>query len=340
MWIIIIISYATFLLGFKIFNMKNIDIDINNRKICRINEKKLYLSIKIITILSLIGFTLEVAILKYIPLFSKNMEAYRAFNITGIHYFVVSVGIIPTLTLLYKKIGGTKRVFLYNFISFLISILILSRQLIIMQIVLVTISYHYTIKKISLKKLGIFLIIGLILFSLSFRLRNQSSQYINKVADIMPKYQSSMFVKPLLYFNMNFTNLNIIVNKFHDYKMGQNMIFPIVAFTGLKNEFNYNYKENYLATKNFNTSTYLADIYFDFGIFGVIIIPFILGVIYSFLYRNMKKNLSIINLIYFLLIYCLIFCFFVNWYYNTAIIFDIILIFIIYSYSEKNSVIK
>ncbi|MGL4850424.1 MAG: O-antigen polymerase, partial [Clostridium sp.] len=336
MWIIIILAYITFVLGFKVFRIrKTNEVDDIKVVINNINVKKLYLVLKILVGLSYMSLLLEVVLLKYIPLFSSNMNSYRNFNVTGLHYFVILVGIIPPLAILYKKAGGRKKIWWIVALSFVVSILIVSRQLIIMQVVLIIIARHYFYKKIKLKQFVVIFLLGSILFSLSFSLRNQNSNYINNVAKIMPKYQNSIIVKPLLYFNMNFNNLNIIVNNFHDYKLGENMIFPILAFANIKDEINYSYKSEYLATRNFNTCTYLADIYYDFGIIGVIILPFILGLIYSRFYNIANKKISVYSVMYFLLAYCLIFCFFVNWYYNTAIVFDIVILLLIQQYVEK-----
>lgn len=338
MWLIVILAYITFVLGFLILKRKKKMVECF--KYCNINKNKLYFCIKTLTFLALICFLLEVIIIKKIPLFSEDMSAYREFYVTGVHYFVVSVGIIPVLTILYKKIGGEKKIIYINIVSISISILIVSRQLLIMQCVLIVLGYNYLIKKIRIKKIIILFLVSLILFSASFSLRNQSTEYINNVANVLPKYQKNIFIKPLLYFNMNFENLRNTVENFNDYKYGENMLFPILAFVNLKDYINYDYKDQYLTNINFNTSTYLTDIYYDFGILGVIIIPFILGLLYSVLYNNMKRNISIINIIYFLLLYCLIFCFFVNWYYNTAIIFDIVIIMIIYFYCKNKEIKK
>ncbi|MGL5416282.1 MAG: O-antigen polymerase [Clostridium sp.] len=336
MWLIIILAYVTFILGFRVFRTrKNNNVDDIKEFINNINIKKLYFVLKLLVGVSVISLLLEVALLKYIPLFSSSMNSYRNFNVTGLHYFVVLVGIIPPLAILYKRAGGRKKIWWMIVLSFVVSTLIVSRQLMIMQVVLIIIAIHYFYKKIKLKQFIIIFLLGIILFSLSFSLRNQNSNYINNAAEIMPKYQNSIIVKPLLYFNMNFNNLDIIVNNFHDYKLGENMIFPIVAFANIKDEINYNYKSEYLATPNFNTCTYLADIYYDFGIFGVIILPFLLGIVYSRLYNIVNRKISVYSVLYFLLAYCLIFCFFVNWYYNTAIVFDIVILLLVYRYVER-----
>lgn len=326
MKLIIVTSYITFIIGFNLY--KKFSRGCNSSSI-KTNPSKLYIGISALTVFSVIAFLAEVAILKYIPLFSENMSAYRDFHVTGIHYFVVMVGILPAISLLYKKLDGKHNIIWINLISFAISTLIVSRQLIILQVILLIITYHYVYRKISFKSIFIIGIIGLALFSVSFSMRNQSSDYFNQAAKVSEQHKDNPMVKPFLYFTYNFENLRNTVENFNDFKYGTNMAFPILAFTNTKGMVDYSYKSEYFTNPNMNTSTYLADIYYDFGFVGVVIVPFLLGMLYSFLYEKMRNSLNSFSIIFMLLTYCLIFCFFVNWYINTSIVFDIVILILL-----------
>ena len=206
-----------------------------------------------------------------------------------------------------------------------------------LQVVLIILAYNYLIKKIKVRSLIATFLVAIILFSFSFSLRNQNNQYVNDVAKVKVEYQNSILVRPLLYFNMNFENLRNTVENFDDYKLGTNMIFPVLAFTNTKGFVDYSYKEDYWINKHFTTSTYLSDIYYDFGIVGVVVIPFVLGMIYALLYNRTKKYIGISSVIYFILLFSLIFCFFVNWYYNTTIVFYIVILLLTDIYVNNDS---
>lgn len=338
MWLVVISAYITFCLGFfsiKVYRNKNKNkYNYKNKKM--IEEQRVYKGIQIITVISVISFVIEVILLKFIPLFSENMSAYKDFHVTGIHYLVVLIGIIPMLTMYYRFIGGKKKILFINIISTSISILIVSRQLMLLQIVTALFCYHYYIKRISFKKLIFVGSVALVLFSLSFGLRNQSTTYFKQSTNLIVE-NDSVLLKPYVYFTSSFENLRNVVENFSDYKYGQNMIFPIMALTNTKEELDYSYKLSYLTNPNLNTFTYLADIYFDFGYLGVFIIPLILGIIYALLYEKFCFNKKeFISNIFILLLYCLVFCFFVNWYYNPTIFFYIIVLYIFNKYTLIN----
>lgn len=329
-WLNLILAYVMFVLGYY-FVYKKVDVkSLVKIKKYKFGNDRFYLAIVILFILCLTSFILEVIILRFIPLFSAQMEAYKTFHISGVHYFVVTVCILPSLTMIYKSNGGKKKILLINIISFLIPILIVSRQLIILQVVLVVVTYHYFYKKLSLKLILAIGCISIVSFSILSNLRHQNVSYIYRVAH-MKTNKESIFTQPYLYVAMSFENLRNIIDNFHSYKLGQNILYPILAFTNTKGFFNDSYKLHYLTNEYFTVSTYLSDIYYDFGVAGVVIIVFLLGCIYSFVYKLILENkeLSIITSIHGILTYCIIFSFFVSWFFNPSIWFYTIVILMI-----------
>ncbi|TDT52018.1 O-antigen polymerase [Fonticella tunisiensis] len=337
MWLNVLLAYFMFIIGYYLMK-KFIKINGLRNTTYLFNNDKLYQSIIILFSLCTLAFSIEVAVLGFIPLFSKSMDAYLRFKISGLHYFTVTIALIPALTIIYKKYGGKKPVMWMNIISFIIPILIVSRQLLIFEVVILIITYNYIVRRISKKFVIVVGIIIVILFSLASNLRHQNLAYIYSVAD-MKTTKLGILTQPYLYVSMNFENLRNIIENFKDYTLGKNMLFPIFAFTNTKKYFDYTYKTKYLTNPNFNTSTYLSDIYFDFGLIGIVVVTFILGAIYWYVYnifvKKDKNNLYIV--IYSILSYCLIFSFFVPWYFNPTIWFYIIVLSGIYIYTNDNS---
>jgi len=151
-WFVVILAYIMFGLGYIFYSTKLFKFSRCN-DIKKINMEYFYNAIVIFFVVCFMAFLVEVAIEGYIPLFSKRMEAYMEFGISGIHYFTVSIAMLPSISLIYKKMGGTKRVSIINIISVLIPILIVSRQLILFQVIIFLITYNYFVKKIDLKVL-------------------------------------------------------------------------------------------------------------------------------------------------------------------------------------------
>lgn len=341
MWSVIIVSYFTFIIGYYLKDIikrkKSIIAEEDVKKEITIDKIKLLRVIKVVFYLSIGFFIVEAAILGFIPIFSDNMSAYKDFHIKGIHYFVVCAALIPMLCVIYKSIGGEKKVIFYIIFSYMISVAILSRQLLIMQLGLHVISYHYLVKKFKIKTMIVAFIILAIAFSLSFNIRKQDDNYIKSVMNFRDDNISLTIKKPYMYIAMNFENLRNIVENFNDYQYGTNVAFPVFAFTNTKKFINYDYQLEYRNNPIFTTSTYMSDIYFDFGFVGVLLVPLLLGLLYRWLYDKIQHKVSIVNSMYFVLLYCLAFCFFVNWYTNATIWFYMGILFVAHLYVSNDS---
>lgn len=319
-WINIILAYVMFMAGYYYTKQKIKINNVFNIKKYKFSNERLYIAIVILTVLCIVAFSIEVAVLKFVPIFSSEMDAYKRFHISGIHYFVVTVGIIPSLTMVYKKNMGTKSIWHINIIASLIPILIVSRQLVLLAVILIVVTYNYLFKKVSFKIVSIISVIAIVAFSIASNLRHQDISYIYRVSN-MKTTSLSYLTQPYLYIAMSFENLRNIIEDFHSYKFGMNMLFPIFAFTNTKGFFDYSYKVDYLTNRNFTVSTYLSDIYFDFGIYGVIVITFLLGALHSYVYKFVIRKQHNMVTIHSLLSYCLIFSFFTTWYFNATIWF-------------------
>lgn len=369
MFFIVFIAYIMFVLGYMYIYRKK-ETDKSERKV---NVERLYIAINVITLLAIVGFVLEAYVLKMIPLFSSDMAAYQMFHISGVHYFVVNIGIVPALTISYRACGGKRSIWYLNAISFLIPLLIVSRQLLLFSTIVALVNYNTSYKRVTIKQTIIVALAILVSFSMLLNLRNQSTEYIGSVSNIAKhdtniekdnkenessveinetrnKFvytitESKIFdklVQPYMYLTMNFENLRNIVENFNDYKYGTNMLFPVFAFSNTKGYIDYTYKSKYFNNINFNTNTGLADVYYDFGAIGVMIFSFILGMFFSKYTKYGFKNESnkIKNVMYSVTIYCLIFCFFVSWYANATIWFHIIMLFFTYIYCTRDLKLK
>ena len=353
-WFNILSAYVFFGLGYFIVykrmqNTKGKGIFSNITKLFKVNKKdyqgdfnidkdKLYKAIMIFTMLGVLTFILEVLKLKMIPIFSRQMSAYKDFHVSGIHYFTVGIAIIPSLTIIYKAIGGKKKIWIWNLLAFAIPALILSRQLILFEVIVAIVTYNYAYKKISPIKLVLVLILIVIGFSFASVFRHQGKEYIYGVVNF--KYsQQSILIQPYVYFAMGFENLRNLIDKCSHFQYGINTLFPIFAFTNTKALLGE--QANYTINNIFTVSTYLYDIYLDFGVVGVVVITFVLGGVFSYLYHKIVlfTNGKGVNIaIYSIFTYAILFSFFTNWYSNPSVVFDIIVLGVIAWYTKIKKV--
>lgn len=338
-WICIIGSFITFVCGYywaNIFVNKNSKLCIRSQ-FNKINVNRFYNIILWLLVAIVISLAIEVVVLGYIPILSDDPMAYKEFSFFYFHYVVVIAGIMPMLTLLYKACGGIRKIWVINFICIIISFLIVSRQLSILQFITSIIVYNYCYKKITLNKLLIFVCIGLIVFTFASSLRQLDQNFMHYASNFKEdKYHN--IAQPYMYSTMGFDNVNNLVNTKIEYDNGKRLINSLELFTGIK--FDVNSTEDYLVTPIFTAPTYLYTLYFDFGLIGTLIIPFIIGIIISILYAKIKRSTNNINMaVYTLLLYCIMFSFFVNWYYNTTMILYFLILFLIKILLSKKRIV-
>ena len=87
---------------------------------------------------------------------------------------------------------------------------------------------------------------------------------------------------------------------------------------------------------NFNVSTYLPSIYLDFGISGVFIFNFIIGILGAVLFFNVQKdNTNKDVLLYCIFVHNIVLLFFTNMFLYLPIIVQWVYIYIIFNEKER-----
>lgn len=138
-----------------------------------------------------------------------------------------------------------------------------------------------------------------------------------------------------LYFTSSFTNLQEEIINVHKFQYGRESMQIFIEFfnfiTGNRTPENifqssleiHNYNEAY------NTGTYLREHYRDFGLIGIILFPFLYGLIATFTYLKFLNNPSIKHIaIYSIISTILISAFFSNHFLKIQYIFWIFVIII------------
>ena len=214
----------------------------------------------------------------------------------------------------------------------MISILIVSRQLLIMEFSIIVLLYlidnHKKQLSMIIKGLCLVFIVWIILGSF----RNQNDSYLKNALEIQNNPPISIRDMNLyMYVAYNYDNLNANVVYNNNRSYGYNILFPLFALTGTKNLFGkYMSVEPVKPIKVFNTFPIQYFAYIDFGIIGVIIYMFIIGLFSSSIKRKAesKRDICVIN--YSLVLYALLFSFFTSFFANPSFVFNMIYINVLY----------
>lgn len=330
-FIVLELSYCSFLVGYYIRNKKN---DVPNEREDAISFKKILFISNIIFYFSIIALLIEVIIRGGFPLFSKDMSAYYKFGVTGIHYFTVaSVLYLPLAFEMFTSYKLNKRelisIIVKCIICLSIPILIVSRQLLIMEICIVL---FLTLKKWYRKQIPIILV-GIMLLSVSWFLigknRNQDNQYLKnalQIQDNAPISVSSMNI--YMYLAFNYDNLNYNINKVSNHTYGYKSFYPIFALSGTKFVLDKKINDDLERVVDvFTTYPIQMTPYQDFGTLGVIAYMLIIGMFCCFI-ENLNDNP--INETYkSIVLYCLLFSFFSSFFSLPFIVFIMIYLFVL-----------
>lgn len=252
-------------------------------------EKRLRFCLLVTTGISLACFVLEAAVLGFLPILSDKPHAYSEFHISGVHYFTVSCVLVPALALLYydreKKrkgklsgkqlglIGGCTAA------AFLIPILCVSRFQLIFGLALAVLVWIQVSGKVKLKYILILAAVMLPLYVGLTVARNHDVAYLNGIFEMKNENTPIFVTQPYMYIANNYDNFNCLVEELPAHTYGLRMAYPLIVFCGMK--FAHPEWVNfplYVTKTELTTVTILYDAYYDFGIFGVALFGFLLGV--------------------------------------------------------------
>ena len=348
---------------YYIFNKTNIFdfLSINNN--IRIFENKIkmidclfYIEISTF-IISIISLFIEIAVLKFIPLFTLNTpHAYSSFHIFGIHYLTVLAKFLPIIStvLLFNCEYKFKNLFLninkYKFIiligyvyPIILSLLLVSRSIlfysIIYTLLYILILNINIIKTIKIKYKILFILFFILSYVTITIFRAHDAIYLNNIFDM--KYNLPIFIsQPYSYISQNFENLNYLIKELTVFSLGKRTFSPIWTLTLIKKFFTLNiYTYPYLIKEELSTCTFLYDIYYDFSIYGVAVFIFIISKVFKFfegIIDKYKSN-SILKInpffiiIYVVLLSYILFSFFQNYFLLTNSVIDIVYLYILFN---------
>jgi len=345
-WFTVLVSSVNFIMGglsYSFFFASRSRFPSKIKLISHYSKIRLKTAIVLLFIISLLAYLFEVWQAGGVPLFSEaRIGAYMGFGVRFVHYLTVSSILVCILVYLHRKLFPNDRKLLLNIIFivslFIIVSLLASGQLLTILIGIFVIKYYLSEKRLKLKNFIWLIIFSILVFTLLTGFIRSSQPDITYIKQIgkptidIPDRLSPIFL-PYLYISTSFENLQLEILNREKFYYGSQTTFPIWAFTQLKNYFQPDY---YITPEGFNVGTYLRPYYIDFGLPGVLIFPFLLGLFISILYHSLRSKLTILKmLVYSLCVYGLTIVFFANIFSSPGFWYFLILFIIIDLYCRK-----
>lgn len=329
-WIMYAISLGSLLLGIFVVYVLNIGKNTKDvksiryiAKLNKVNTDLLFRYIIYLFIAYVISYLVSAIVIGFIPLFTRFPGLARNdWGIFGFGLFVQSFPAIIFLAVLYFVFTngqrGKKIIMLFVvLISFLTYSFLLQRYYIVFALILSAVAIYYTTNLFKTKNVLIISCILLaVFFGMSFiRLTGTIVNYLYYLSDMRysPKY--AIFTEPYMYIVMNLENFANAVNNIDKFTYGLFTFDFVFALTGIKHTlFKYLSLSEFpfMITNNYNTYTMFFIYYWDFGVLGLGIIPFILGMIFGSSYFKMKRFPDINSIsVYSIFTFVILFSFFI-----------------------------
>lgn len=269
-----------------------------------------------------------------LPIFSDKAHAYTDFHITGIHYFVVSLMLVPTLTVMYLKAGNPAKkrlipILLMNLLCFLVPVVMLSKFQLMITVCMPLLMWLLLEKRIPGRRLFLGAAAALLFVAAAFVFlishRQYPAGYLDRVFRFKDPSTPMLVQYPYIYVVNNLENLNLLVRYSEGLTFGRRCLYPFCALTGLKflpSVSSFLSVPVYLSREELTTLSIIYDVYGDFGLPGVLIFGFLLGLLQAYVTDNVSEKKTVLG--------CLLFCelafymtlsFFTTWFSNPTTVF-------------------
>lgn len=327
--------YFFFLFGFDLFNLIKKDAPYTESNAAKRLRRRIFEAIVIVFFLGGLSFLIESLKFEFAyPIFSDEAHAYTDFHITGIHYFVVSLMFVPTLSVLYLRSGKPEKgagiwLIAMNLLSFLVPVLTLSKFQVMITLGMPFIMWLVTESRIRgkylmLLSLLLFLIVGAAFVFLISR-RSYPEGYLGRVFSFKDPDTPMLVQYPYVYIVNNLENLNLLARYSDGFTFGRRSLYPFFALTGLKflpSVRAFLSVPRFLTREELTTLSMIYDIYGDFGLPGTFIFGGALGFLSAYVSDNVSKKKTVIGTLLFCqLAFYLTLSFFTTWFSNPTTIF-------------------
>ncbi len=280
----------------------------------------------IVYYIALFMFIIEVLYSKGCPLvwkFTGEAKTYVDFGIPSFN------GVFYAFVILMGSYSIFKKGNIYKYFYLLMGVLIISRQLIISIFIQGAILYLISHKPSKKLIVGIVVgcIVGVLLFSVIGNMRT-GEEYFLSVSKFKNRYEWIPTAFRWIYSYMCFSiaNLNNLVSMtWGAVNFGATTINELIPSI-IPLHFKINKGFAYIINPNFNVSTFIPDLYVDFGFPGIAIFCLALGMITQYVFRRVKVGDKICQMFYMVIAHNILFLTFRNMFVYLPIMFELVLI--------------
>lgn len=347
-WIMLLISLFSVLTGMFVVYVINFEKPLNKIGSIRysiinskINSAVLLRYTMFLFLGYLISYIVSYLVIGFLPFFTKYPGLARNdWGIFGFGLFIQAFPAIVYFVILYYvlvKENVKKKLVLATILlaTFITYAFLLQRYYLVFAILLSAVSLYYSSNLLRLKNvLILFAVIVSIVYSMTFiRLSGTIVNYLYYLSDMRYSVKYAFFTEPYMYVVMNLENFANAVMNLENFSYGTFSFDFIFALTGVKhNLIEYMHLSDFpnLLTNNYNTYTMFFIYYRDFGVLGLGIVPFLLGILFSGSYYKMRTNPSINTVsVYAVVVFVIIFSFFVPIISFLHFVFNFLVIFVV-----------
>lgn len=285
-------------------------------------------------------FLLEAAVIKEVPLFSDKPHAYSYFHLSGVHYFTVSSIFVLPLSVIYRKVKGKLsrrewlRLGICSLAALAVPILCVSRFQLLLAVLLSVCVAVVCWPGIRLRYVFLVFAFLIPLYVGLTVARNHDVIYLNGIFEMKNEAMPIFITQPYMYVANNYDNFDCLVKELPAHTFGLRQLFPVIALTGLKflrpELVNF---PIYVTKTELTTVTLIYDAYYDFGLAGVILFGFLLGIACKKVTSLQERGKNPVALLFYAQIAMyLVFSFFTTWFSNPTTWFWLVITGMMYFY--------
>lgn len=276
-----------------------------------------------LVVITWVCFFIEAYKLGFIPFFTKDMpHAYSYFHLRGIHYFTTLVILIPSISIL--AIEEQQHADLISsagiFFSLLLTILLVSRFQFLFSVILMVFTLMLggrRLKPWQVLTLSVLMVLVYVMITIA---RAHSVTYLNEIFEMKNPATPIFITQPYMYIANNYDNFNVMTEHLSEHTYGMKMLYPLVTLSGIKYFIPMQLAFPLYTTKaELTTLTLIYDAYYDFGIWGVMLLGGVLGLCSGCITQEIHHDRNPFSRIIFAqLAFYLLFSFFTTWFSNAA----------------------
>ncbi len=220
---------------------------------------------------------------------------------------ITLLSILPVLAIIIKEIANMGRA------GILLGVIEFFTVFIMVRYYLTSYNYKDKIRKRNIFYIVTFLLIIFVGSAVFVKFIRKPIDKFKGTSQSLEKYEGNAFFSPsiYLYMSVHLGVFNSYLEKDNEnYYIGENTFLPIYNLISKFNVIEHPsfFQKGYFVPMWANTGTYLRELHTDFGIGGVVIIPYLLGLIVTWLWLNFFRTGSLTYLV--LLTYSFLIIFF------------------------------